>query len=267
MTPVLPREHGAWGILLVPFLTAAGIAGVFSPAVVLALLAVVLAFLARTPLSVWLLPGAGHRQPALSAAQARRWTFFYGGPASLVGVVLVVVWRFEDLLVLAALALGLFFLHLLELRRGGPRGWVAELLGTGALTLSAPVAWVAATGALDSNGLLVWLLNAAFFCTGLVYVKARIGAVGAGRHSRVAAPQNAARAVLFFHLVVVAFVAALIAARWASPLVILPFLVATARAGWGTRRFGQRFAVRRLGWNEVAHSLVFALLLVAAFRL
>lgn len=46
--------------------------------------------------------------------------------------------------------------------------------------------------------------------------------------------------------------------------VLLAFL---ARAGWGAGRLGQPFPVRWLGWSEVAHSLVFAVLLVVAFRL
>ena len=44
----LPREHGAWGILLIPFATAAAIAGVFNAPVALLLASVLSFYLART---------------------------------------------------------------------------------------------------------------------------------------------------------------------------------------------------------------------------
>lgn len=265
MTLFYPREHGAWGILLVPFSAAAAIAGMFDAAVAVALAAVVLAFLVRAPLEFLLLPGGRPHPPTLTPAVARRSATVFGAGALAAGLALVVGWRLAAwLLPLAGLALALFLLHLWQARRRAARSWTAELLGTVALTMSAPVAWVAATGGLDSTGLLVWLLNAAFFCAGLVYVKSRIRSVTAARTPASAA--DTARLVWEFHLGLILFVSGLTLFDWLPPLVILPFGLAAARAAWGVRRFGQRFAVRQLGWKEVAHSLVFAVLLVAAFR-
>lgn len=265
MKLLLPREHGAWGILLVPFFTAAAIAGAFDAAVALALGTVVLAFLARAPLEFLLAPSDKRGQPTTPGV-VRRSAWLFGGGTLAAGVALAVGWGLIAwLLPLAALAGALFALHVWRARQGAGRGWAAEFLGTAALTLSAPVAWVAATGGLDSTGWLVWLLNAAFFCAGLVYVKSRIRAVTAARLPHSA--DQLAHLVWRFHLAVLLLVAAGALLDWVSPLVILPFGLAAGRAAWGVRRFGQRFAVRQLGWNEVAHSLVFAVLLVAAFRL
>ena len=44
----LPREHGAWGILLIPFATAAAIAGVFDRPVGLLLASILCFYLTRT---------------------------------------------------------------------------------------------------------------------------------------------------------------------------------------------------------------------------
>lgn len=261
----LPREHGTWAILLIPFLTATAITGTLNPAVGVALLAVLLTFLLRAPLATLLLPGEG-RPDGRTTATARRWVALYGTGAILAGLALVVVWHRLQLLAVAALALLLFLLHLREVRGGAVLGWPAEGLGTLGLTLSALVAWIAATGVLTATGLLVWLLNAAFFLAGLVYVKLRIRSLAAARKPELGSPQAGARQVLQFHLGIVLLVAGLVLGQWASPLVLVPFLLATGRAGWGARRFGQRFAVRRLGWSEVAHALVFGVLLVLAFR-
>jgi hypothetical protein len=114
------------------------------------------------------------------------------------------------------------------------------------------------------TGWLVWMLNAAFFAGGVAYVKARVQALAAARAQNSPAP---GRLVWGFHLALAFGAASLALVGWISPLVILPFGVALAlRAGWGGRRWGQRFAIRELGWQEVAHSLVFAVLLVMAFR-
>ena len=266
MSLPLPREHGTWAILLIPFLTATAIAGIFSPAVGVALLAVLLTFLVRAPLEAWLLPGSERRPVTVSPAQARRWAAIYGTAAALSGLALIIIWQRAQLVAVAALALMFLALHVREVRRGAVLSWTAEGLGTLALTLSAPVAWIAATGGINATGLLVWLLNAAFFTAGLIYVKLRIRALAAAHKPGAVPPASGARQVLQFHLAVVLLVAGLVLGHWASPLVLLPFLLATARAGWGARRFGQRFSVRGLGWSEVAHSLVFGVLLVVAFR-
>jgi hypothetical protein len=70
-----------------------------------------------------------------------------------------------------------------------------------------------------------------------------------------------------FHLLVVLFVGALVFLRDISPLVVIPFVVAAGRAGWGARRADHAFALRRLGWSEVALSLFFAGFLLLGFRL
>src|ERR1051326_760404 len=46
--PPMPREHGAWGILLIPFSTAIGLTGVFDPKVALLLGSVLCFYIART---------------------------------------------------------------------------------------------------------------------------------------------------------------------------------------------------------------------------
>ena len=199
MKLLLPREHGAWGILLIPFLTAAAIAGPLTLPVPLALAA------------------------ALS-----------------------------------------FGLHLWLARRGVERGWAAELLGAAGLTLTALVGWVAATGGIDQTGFLVWLLNCVFFCAAVIYVKSRIRARRAA-HRPEAGHESACS--VGFHLLVVLFVGALVFLRDISPLIVVPFVVAAGRAGWGARRADHAFALRRLGWSEVALSLFFAGFLLLGFRL
>lgn len=268
MTPdsslILPREHGAWGIVLIPFLTAVAIAGRLTLPVLLALVAVLLAFVARYPLQLLLVPALYRRAGSPPLARLRSLALAYGLLAAGAGILLVVTWEFYLLLAVGLLVLLFFIFHLWLGRRGNDRGWSAALVGTVGLTLSGPVGWIAATGKLDQTGLLVWGLNCVFFCAGIVYVKSRI-------RSRLVVHRPELRQVtrfmLSFHLAVVLFVLALAFLRWVPPLIVLPFAVAAARAIWGAGREGQPFVLRRLGWSEVALSVFFATFLTLGFRL
>lgn len=261
---LLPREHGGWGIVLIPFLTAVAIAGNLSIPVVLALATVLLVFVARYPLELLLLPGLYRRagSPSVSHVQTLAWT--YSLLAASVGLLLVVVWKLYLLLWLALVGGVLFAGRVWWGRKNSDRNLGAELTGTGALTLSALVGWLAATGELNRTGLLVWGLNGVFFCSGILYVKSRIRARLAVH--RLEENPSAAFA-LSFHFLVLLFVLALVFARWISPLIVVPFALAAVRVTWGLRSSHKPFALRRLGWSEVALSLLFATFMTLGFRL
>ncbi|MFQ5695453.1 MAG: YwiC-like family protein, partial [Terriglobia bacterium] len=214
---LLPREHGGWGILLVPFFTAVVILGRAPLPVWLVLVALVLAFLARRPFELAFVPESRGRPPGVSLGQMRRYAWLYAAAAAALGSALVMVWKLTSLLPIGLLALSVFGLHLHLLRRRVDRGLPAQLLGTSALTLTGLAGWIAATGGLSMTGFGVWLLNWAYFCCGVAYVRSRIrGSLGAGRSSLTESPGFA----LTLHLVTLAFVLVLASARWTPPLVI-----------------------------------------------
>ncbi len=261
---LLPREHGAWGIVSIPFVTAVAVAGQFDFAVLTALAAVLLAFIARYPIELLLLPGLFRRAGSPSRERVYRFAWIYGLLAATAGMALLAVWKLY-LLIPIGLAAGVLFLaHLREGRRGDDRSWLSELLGTAGLTLSGLVGWIAATGGLDAAGLLVWWLNCVFFCAGIAYVKARIRGRLAVHRPELGRPT---RWMVALHVLIVVFVATLVWWRALSPLVVFPFALAALRAAWGAWQAERPFALRRLGWSEVALSLVFAAFLTLGFRL
>jgi len=138
-----------------------------------------------------------------------------------------------------------------------------QLTGASGLSLSALVAWVAATGGLDSTGFLVCALNAAFFGCGILYVKSRIRARLAHRRPEAGAM---AGVTITFHVAVVMFALVLVWRGWIAPLVVVPFVLAAVRAKWGLSTKQKWLPLPRLGWSEVALSLVFAALLILGFR-
>lgn len=219
------------------------------------------------------------RPPGLKQRSVRRLALLYALLAVACGGLLILLWEFYLLLVLAGLAGLVFGARLWTLARGTDRSWLAELVATTGLTLTALVGWVVTTGGINKTGFLVWLLNWVFFSLGMVYVKSRIRAQIAQHRPQVTDPWGF---VLAFHLAVVLFVLVLAFFRWASPLVVVPFALATLRAGWPSRlRAGspapvdaeansinaaQSLSLRRLGWSEVGLSLLFAGFLTLGFR-
>ena len=133
----MPREHGAWGILLIPFATAAGVAGVFDAPVALLLVSVFGFYLARTSF----LKGDYRWMAGLLAL-------------SLVAAVPVVfVWHRWWLVAFGAGVAPVAF-------RRTERGVARQMAAVAGLTLTAPVAWYVATGSWGWPAWRLWILNA-----------------------------------------------------------------------------------------------------------
>ena len=258
-----PREHGAWAILFIPFLTAAVIAGHCTAPVFLALSATLLTFVARYPLELLLVPRAYLRAGKPDRVFVRRLVWIYGALAAAFGLFLVAHWKFYQLLLLAFVGGLLAGERIRSARQGANRRLFAELAGAFGLSLSALVAWVAATGGLGSRGWLVWALNAAFFGCGILYVKSRIRARLA---HRPAGAGDLAGATIALHFAVAIFVLGLVWFGWIAPLVVVPFALAAVRAAWGLTTKQKWLSLPRLGWSEVALSLLFAAFLILGFH-
>jgi len=228
----LPREHGAWGILLIPFATAAAIAGVFNAPVALLLASVLCFYLARTSF----LKGDYRWMAGLLAV-------------SLVAAAPVVfVWHRWWLVAFGA---GVAPVAL----RQTDRGVALQLAAVAGLTLTAPIAWYVATGSLGWPAWRLWLLNALYFAGRVLYVKMHITAAiqrGACR-LRLSAP------TLAYH----GSLAVLAACWWPFGLAFVPDVIS---AFIGVARLTPVLRIKRLAWTEVAASVVFGVSLVAVTR-
>ena len=151
----LPREHGAWGILLIPFATALGIAGIFNGPVAL-LLASVLSFLKGD----------------------YRWMIGLLAMSVVAAAPVVVGWHRWWLMAFGA---GVIPVAMCRTDRG--LGW--QLAAVAGLTLTAPVAWYVATDSLGWLAWRLWILNTLYFSGRVLYVKMHISAAIQRRTSRL----------------------------------------------------------------------------------
>ncbi len=261
-----PTEHGAWGILLTPFACAAVLAG---PSTRAQIIAVTLS--AILILSAFLLRGSLEAQGGIRALNhPAHWLL--GGLSAGSASLLILVFRRMELLGLFAFGAMLFGLQIWlnrkhQLQRVEKRSLPAELVGVALLTMTAPVAWIAVCGALDAEGVRVWLLNALFFTGSVLYVKYRVR--GLQSHQDFGNWQARFAFVwpaLAFHLLLVFFLFSLVQVNSLSASVLLAFAPALLRAMGLIPQLGQRFPIKRLGWTEIAHSVTFAVLLILTLR-
>jgi hypothetical protein len=147
------------------------------------------------------------------------------------------------------------------------RSLAAELIGVVLLSLAAPAAWIAARGRLEPEGVQVWALNVLFFLGGVLYVKYRVRGLLAHREFSGWRERLAfAWPVFFYHLLLLAFLATSIFLREISAAVLLAFAPGILRANGLIFQLGEKFPIKQLGWMEIVHSVVFAALLVMAYR-
>jgi hypothetical protein len=243
-TPPLPREHGAWGILLIPFATAVGVSGVCDLKIAFLLGSVLCFYVAR----------------ASYLKGNARWTATLLVGSVACTVPLLVVWRLWWLIAFGAVAAPLAF-------RKPARSTAMQLLAVCGLTLTAPAAWCAATLQIDGRAWLLWLLNVLCFAGGVFYVKMHVAAaIRRKRFESFAEKARHGAAVLAYYAGLLVVLLALASSGVVSLWITLAYAPVVLRALIGVGRLGPTLRIKRLGWTEVAYSLVYAVVLVATLR-
>jgi len=264
---ILPREHGAWGILLIPLLTGASIGfmtggGAFP--LILFIAASLSLFCLRTPVEVWL--GAAALRAQTPAERKILFTSLVIYAALAVVSVGWLLWaeRATGLLLVGGTA-AVFFLVQAGLKKSGRQmRMAAQLVGAMGLTSTAAGAYYVVTGLLNQTALLIWAANWLLAANQIHFVQLRIhGARAAGLREKLA------RGKWFLAREAVT-VLLLLGAWWGEVLpglAALAFLPILLR---GSRWFLQApapLAIHRLGFSELAHALAFGVLFTLAFLL
>lgn len=280
---ILPREHGAWGLLLVPMVTGAGVAFRESHNVVpaaLLLLATLVLFWLRTPVESLLGTSAMRAESSDERRAVVVATTCLGAVAALALGALLWSGR-NPLLWLIGAAAGTAFIaqallkawrqpprlsrgHLASKQSLQRRRMLSEIVGTIGLTASAPASYYVITGKFGVTAWVVWVANLIFAGDQIHYVQLRIHTVriegflaklkrgwafAAGQFMMTAALTMACLLGLIPAIASVAF----------SPILF---------RGWFY--FIQKpapLAVRKLGWGELTHSVAFCILFISTFAL
>jgi hypothetical protein len=264
---VVPREHGAWGMLLVPLVTGAVVAArsaINIGALALFLVAALSLFWLRTPVEAWLGTSAIKAQ-----SQPERSTVAWASIAiSLVAAAAVtalfVSGYGRGLLAIGAVA-ALAFAAQAVVKKLGRWGRIpAQVIGAIGLTSTAAGAYYVATGRLDQVAVALWLANWMFAGDQVHFVQVRIHSSRAVTVNQKFRQGYAFLAGQFLLLGVV-----LVLCRWNffPKLLVFAFVPVLLRGTLWFLRGRQPLDVHKLGFAELAQALIFGALLCAAFLL
>jgi YwiC-like protein len=262
---VIPREHGAWGMMLVPLATGAIVAlrsGVNGGALTLFIVAAMSLFWLRTPVEAWL------GTSAIKAQTQTERTFVL---RVILGIALLaaactagLLWngRNRDLLLIGGVA-ALAFAVQAGVKKLGRKGRMpAQVIGAVGLTSTAAGAYYVATGKLDLTALALWLANWLFAGNQVHYVQVRI------RSSRAVTVEEKVQQGFAFLAGQVVVIGAILAAcrfRLFPAPVALAFVPMLLRESLWFVRGRQPLDVHKLGYSELRQALIFGALLCAAF--
>jgi hypothetical protein len=264
---IFPREHGTWGLLLVPMVTGAGVAFRESSNVfpfLLLLTSALALFWLRTPLESLLSTSAMH---AHTQDERRAVALFIAGLGTIAAFSLgTLLWGGRNpALWLIGSAAAAAFVGQAPIKKLG-RHWrmLSEIVGTIGLTSSAGAAYYVITGKFGTTAWLLWLTNLVFAGNQIHYVQLRIHTARVeDRGEKLSRGWTFAvgEAVMAAALSVACLRGLL---PWIAMAAFVPILF---RGGFYFFQKPAPLVVRRLGWNELAQGLVFCVLFIAAFDL
>ena len=173
---LVPREHGAWAMLLQPFLAALIVLHRPAWPVLPALAAVVLVFLVRDPLTILARQRWVWRDRRPESALALRYLAVELVLLALAGGALLLVWPLWILAVLAVAAGALTLLAVYMTVKNRQRAVWLQALSAAGLSSSALAACLAVSRTVPVWGWWMWGLHAAHFLGGILVVHARLEA-------------------------------------------------------------------------------------------
>ena len=263
-----PREHGAWGILLVPLITGAAIgyhtSSSIMPLLLLAVAALAL-FCLRTPLESWM--ATSSVRPQTSAERRAVLVSILTSASLAVAALALVIWlqRAWDLFLLGAVVGAAFLVQAALKKLGRETRLPSQLAGSLGLTSTAAAAYYLAAGKLDATALALWGVNWLFAANQIHFVQLRIHAA---RLTSRAEKLARGRAFLFGELLSVVLLGVLCRLGYLPGLAILSFAPVLLRgAVWPLSARTEPLQVRRLGLRELAHAIAFGVLLILFYRL
>lgn len=264
---ILPREHGAWGLLLVPMVTGAGVAlhhasEIFS--LILLLTAALALFWLRTPLESLLGTSAMRAQTLEESHTLRSAVVLLAGIAAVALAALLWAGRNIDLWPLGAAVGGAFILQAALKKLSRRTRMLSEMIGAIGLTAAAPAAYYVIAGEFNATAWTLWFANLLFAGDQIHYVQLRIhtAKIQGFRAKLAHGWRFALGQALMTAIITIACMA-----RLMPPIASLAFAPLLFRGWFYFIQEPTQLIVRRLGWSELKHATAFCVLLIATFIL
>ena len=259
---LLPREHGSWGMLLLPFLSAMLLTRSVSVAFVPAILAALALFLAREPILVLARQRFVWLQSRPETELARRTLLIALSTLLFSGLWLMPLLPLVWLVGLGAAAFVLTGTSVYVAFRNWQRSALMQIIGAAGLSGSAVLAYLAGGLAPDRTLFLSWIMHVVHGTGSVLTVHARIEArrghgKNAGKHIKAAVTWQVAQAI--FAAVLLAFGEVLLAVALAAPLCLHSLDLARL-----TTPVFRKTPLKKVGFRELGVSMSFSVLVLVA---
>jgi len=255
----LPKEHGAWAMLYVPFVLGVTVAGRVNWQVLLLLLSATAVFIARESLLVYWRARARGR----AAPEAGRTLLLYLALAAAFGSPLIFAFNLYLLIPLGLVGASLLLINGKQATRMEERSTTGEILAIGGLTMTAPAAYYAAGGRFDLTAFWLWALSALYMASSVFYIKLRVYRLNPRKQAE---QRRALRSCAVYHSFLIVALPALISAGSLSLFAFIAFAPALVRTFWGMFMPRTKLNLTRAGILEIAYSLVFLVCAALGFR-
>lgn len=261
----LPREHGAWGLLLQPFVAAVVVARFWDWLLIPTTLLVLLGFLLREPLLIlarqrWVWRGPNPQTPV-----ATRWFI-----AELAGVGICVAILFVRVsLVPFAILMGVAVLLTVAAVwftvNNRQRSVLLQLVSAAGLSSTALLVVLIATGTIPGWAWLLWAIFTLHATTSILVVRARLNLKTAGRSGSTGHPRGTPLVAALIQLLA----AGAIMLTASDSALVLPILFSAFSNAVELNRLGHPATLeeplRRVGLRALIVSIAHALLVIAVF--
>ncbi|HZS10488.1 MAG TPA: YwiC-like family protein [Blastocatellia bacterium] len=255
----LPREHGAWAMLYVPFVLGVLTAGGVTPAALLLLASASAMFISRESLLAWWRARARGRESGSAGRLLATWL----GLAALFGAPLIVVYHLWLLIPLALVGTALLAINGKQALELEDRSIRSEVLAISAMTLTAPAAYYVIRGVWDQTAFWLWGLSVLFFSSSVFYIKLRILNLNRRRQER---RRQVWQHCALYHGFLLAALLTLAVTGRLHLFTVIAFAPVMARTFLTLIRPPAQVNLKRAGLLELAWSLVFLVFTTLTFR-
>ncbi len=259
---MLPHEHGAWAMFVIPLLIGMGAGHAINGTTVLFAMTALGFFLLRHPLMLAL----KSRAPNIRR-DAMYWSGIYSALTCISGVILLLTSQLWTLIPIGGFGLATLAVYLLLAVRRAEMSTAGEWIGIAGLALSAPGAYLASSGRLDATALALYTLNLLYFGGTISYVKFKVREqpLITASASDVGAKLWAGHVTLAYHLLVLIIGALLASIGLVPTLAAVSFWLPTCKVISGIMSRPSRPNLPRLGFIELGFTIAFALVVLAAY--
>ncbi|MEW6457249.1 MAG: YwiC-like family protein [Acidobacteriota bacterium] len=253
--PIIPKEHGAWGMLYVPFFSSFLLLKYIKIEYILFFFLISLLFLSKEPLIAIMRLEKLKNIKSKNFYDAIYFLVFYFLLISFLSFLLIFIYGLKLLIYFGIVAFFLLIVYIYFVSKKKERTFMGEIFAITGLSLSAPAGYYSLTSSIDLKAIILWIINGIFFISSIFYVKLRVSFFIRNEEKI----RKSKTLCLIYHLFLFLFIVSLIVSNKISYFVFFAFLPVIVRGIWPLIFEPSGFNIKKIGRTELIYSLIFVI--------